>query len=111
MIELKKDALAVLNCKVYPLTADKKVALRKWLDEELCKGYITESKSPYASPFFFIKKKDGKLHPVQDYQKLNDNMIRNAYPLPLIPNLIYQVKDAWVFTKFDVCWGYNNIHI
>ena len=60
-IDLKPNAPSSLNCKIYPLTTQEKEALRKWLDEELKKGYITKSKSPYASPFFFIKKKDGKL--------------------------------------------------
>ena len=85
--------------------------MRKWLDEELKKGYIEKTKSPYASPFFFIKKKDGKLRPVQDYRKLNEHTIRDTYPLPLIPDLLQQIGDAWVFTKFDVRWGYNNIRI
>src|SRR6266571_5559234 len=40
----------------------------KFIKEQLEKGYIRPSKSPYSSPFFFIKKKDGKLHPVQDYR-------------------------------------------
>ena len=66
-IDLKPDAPSSLNCKIYPLMTQEKTALRKWLDKELRKGYITKSKSPYASPFFFIKKKDGKLRPVQDY--------------------------------------------
>jgi len=55
---------------------------------ELNKGYIQVSKSPYASPFFFIRKKDRKLRPVQDYQKINALMVHNQYPLPLISNLI-----------------------
>ena len=38
-------------------------------------------------------------------------MIRDTYPLPLIPDLIQQIEDAWVFTKFDVRWGYNIIRI
>ena len=47
------------------------------------------SKSPMASPFFFVGKKDGsKLHPVQDYQKLNDITIKNQIPLFLIPELL-----------------------
>ena len=33
------------------------------------------------------------------------------YSLPLIPELITQVRDAWVYTKFDIRWGYNNICI
>jgi len=86
-------------------------ALVAFLDEQLKKGYIRPSKSPYASPFFFIKKKDGKLHPVQDYRKLNEHTICNQYPLLFIPDLISQVQDAHIFTKFDVRWGYNNIRI
>ena len=42
-------------------------ALKKFITEQLEKGYIRKLKSPYASAFFFIKKKDGKLHPIQDY--------------------------------------------
>jgi len=36
-------------------------SLQEFIKEQLEKGYIRPSKSPYASPFFFIKKKDGKL--------------------------------------------------
>ena len=100
-----------IDCKVYPTTLTEDEALRKFIQEQLEKGYISKSKSPYALPFFFIKKKDGKLRPVQDYRKLNEYMIKNKYPLPLIPDLITQVKDAWIFTKFDIRWGYNNVHI
>ena len=110
-IDLKPDAPDTINCKIYPTTPTEDIALRKFLDEQLAKGYIRPSKSPYASPFFFIKKNDGKLRPVQDYRRLNQHTIRNQYPLPLIPNLIAQAQDAHVFTKFDIRWGYNNVRI
>ena len=110
-IELKEGAPKAIDCKVYPTTLTEDEALRKFIQEQLEKGYISKSKSPYVSPFFFIKKKDGKLCPVQDYRKLNEYTIKNKYPLPLIPDLIAQVKDAWIFTKFDIRWGYNNVHI
>jgi hypothetical protein len=64
-----------------------------------------------ASPFFFIKKKDGKLRPCQDYQYLNDWTVKNAYPLPLISKIMEKIKGAKFFTKFNVRWGYNNIRI
>ena len=64
-----------------------------------------------ASPFFFIDKKDGKLRPVQDYWKLNEITVKNTAPLPLIPSLIDKLCGARYFTKLDVQWGYNNIHI
>ncbi|SJL13532.1 uncharacterized protein ARMOST_16976 [Armillaria ostoyae] len=85
--------------------------LPKLQDENLESGRIRESKSLFASPFFFIKKKDGSLCPVQDYRKLNEMTIKNQYLLPLISELIDKLQGAKYFTKLDVCWGYNNIRI
>ena len=50
---------------------------------------------------------------VQDYRKLNAVTVKNAYPLPLIPDIFNKVSEAKAkyFTKLDVCWGYNNIQI
>jgi hypothetical protein len=97
--------------KVYALTQPEQEALVTFLQEHLDKGYITESKSQFAAPFFFVKKKDRKLRPVQDYQKLNEWTRQNATPLPHIPKLIARVQGASLFTKFDIRWGYNNIWI
>jgi len=55
------------NCKVYPLSLNKQTELDAFLQENLCSGCICPSKSPMASPIFFIKKKDGSLWLVQDY--------------------------------------------
>ena len=49
------------NCKVYPLSLNKKPELDAFLQENLKSGCIQPSKSPMASPIFFIKKKDGSL--------------------------------------------------
>ena len=111
MIDLKPGAPSTLPGKVYSLTQSEQQALQEFVKEHLAKGYIRPSKSPYAAPFFFIKKKDGKLQPVQDYHKVNEWTIRNRYPLPLIPELINRVKGATLFSKFDVRWGYNNVRI
>ena len=110
-IELKEGAPEAINCKVIPTTMEEDEALKKFIKEQMEKGYIWKSKSPYTSAFFFIKKKDGKLRPIQDYQKLNQYTVRDKYPLPLIPELISQVKDANIFSKFDIHWGYNNVRI
>jgi hypothetical protein len=68
-------------------------------------------KSSMASPFFFVDKKDGKLRPVQDYRKLNEITVKNAAPLPLIPDLIDKLRGAQYFTKLNIRWGYNSIRI
>jgi hypothetical protein len=110
-IEFKPGAPDAIECKIYPMTRVEDEALDVFIDEQLEKGYICPSKSQYASSFFFIKKKDGKLRPVQDYRKVNAWMVRNQYPLPLIGDLIRDLGGAVVFTKFDIRQGYNNIRI
>jgi len=66
-----------------------------------------------ASPVFFINKKDGSLCLVQDYCKLNDITVKNAYPFPLVPDILNKIAsaNAKYFTKLDVRWEYNNVCI
>jgi hypothetical protein len=96
---------------MYNLTPEEQTELDKFLKEILEKGYIRPSQSPMASPFFFVGKKDPGLRPCQDYRYLNEHTIKNAYPLPLISELLDKLKGARQFTKLDVWWGYNNIRI
>jgi len=63
-----------------------------------------------ASPFF-IGKKDGSFRHCQDYQHLNNETIKNAYPLPFISELMDLLYRARYFTKLDIYLGYNNIWI
>jgi len=60
---------------------------------------------------FFIKKKDGSLRLVQDYYAPNTVTVKNRYLLPLISELVSQLRRAKYFTKLDVCWGFNNVRI
>ena len=61
--------------------------------------------------FFFIKKKNRKLWPVQDYRPVNMWTVRNKYPLPLIPQQTDCLRGCTLFTKFDIRWGYNVVWI
>ena len=74
VITLKEGAPPTLKCKVYPQTAAEEEATQTFINEHLEKGYIKESNSPYVSPFFFQKKKDGT--------------IQDKYPLPLISTIL-----------------------
>jgi len=38
-------------------------------------------------------------------------MIKNKYPLLLIPQLVDHLRGCSLYTKFDIRWGYNNVHI
>ena len=110
-IDLEPDAVLHWKIKSYPMSPGEQEELNKFLKEHVAKGYLVPSKSPMASPVFFIKKKDSKLQLVQDYQQLNKITIKNRYPLPLAADIINRLTKAKYFTKFDVRWGYHNIRI
>ena len=59
--------------KIYLLSPNEKKATEDFLEENLATETICPSNSPQASPFFFVKKKDGKLRPCQDYRYLNEH--------------------------------------
>ena len=100
-----------VDCKTYNLTTAKQKELDNFLEENLSTGHIQPSKSQFTSAFFFVKKKDSKLCPIQDYRKLNDITVKNQYPLPLISKLIDKLKNAKFYTKLNIWWRYNNIRM
>ena len=104
-----EEAPRELNAKAYAMTIKEEEALNQWLDEQLKAGLIVEFKSRYAAPSFYIQKKDGSLRLVQDYRKLNQVMIKDKTPLPLIGEVIDKLKEAKYFNKLDLIWGYNNV--
>ena len=110
-INLTDEVPKELNAKAYTMTIKGEEALNQWLDEQLKTGLIVESKSRYATPYFYIPKKDGSLHLVQYYQRLNQVIIKDKTPLLLIGKVIDKLKEAKYFNKLDFIQGYNNVHI
>jgi len=110
-IELLPGAPTTLPRRLLPLTQAEIEEASKFVQEHLARNTIRPSWSPYAANFFFVKKKDGKLCPVQDYQPLNKWTKWNCNVSPLIPSVIDRLAGCTLFTKFNVWWGYNNIQI
>ena len=88
--------------KVYSLNATEQEKLNKFLEEHLKSGQIRSFKLPCTVSFFFVKKKNRSLWLVQDYWQLNEAMIKNKYPLPLIQELINKVQRTQYFSKLNI---------
>jgi len=108
-INLTDEAPRELNAKAYVITLKEEEALNQWLDEQLKAGLIVKSKSRYATPYFYIPKKDGSLQLVQDYRKLNQVTIKDKTSLLLIREVMDKLKEAKYFNKLDLIWEYNNV--
>src|SRR6266705_433489 len=102
-IQLKGDAPAVINCKVYPLTKDVCITLQKFLAMEIELGRIKEGPSPYTLPVYFINKKDSaEKHIIMDYREVNKWMVRDNNPLPNIREALECLQEKGLFSKFDI---------
>ena len=97
--------------RIYPLSKNKREEVQNFVEDQLRKGYIRPSKSPQISSVFFVGKKDGSKWMVMDYHNLNDQTVKNNYPLLLITDLIDSMGGKRVFMEMDLQWGFNNVRI
>ena len=88
--------------KLYNITLKEQEALDLFLEENLCSGQIRPSKSEWGAPFFFVKKKDGKLRPVQDYRKLNAQTKHDHHSLPRIEEQLNKLRNTNWYSKLDI---------
>ena len=96
---------------LYRMTLDELEAMKKYLDENLAKGFIVPSNAAFAAPVLFVKKPNGSLRFCIDYRKLNSMTITDQYPLPLIDEILAQITKAKIFTKLDIRQAFHRIRI
>ena len=110
-IELKPGT-ELKHHKAYHLGPRQDEALKEYIAENEPKGFIRKSQSPAAFPILFVPKKGTtKLRLVVDYRRLNDDTIKNRYPLPLIKEMKDRLAGAKWFTRLDLPWGFGHIRV
>ncbi|WVZ51730.1 hypothetical protein U9M48_002845 [Paspalum notatum var. saurae] len=94
------------------MAPDELKELKTQLQEQLDKGFILPSSSPWGCPTLFVEKKDqGGKRLCVDYRPLNAVTVKNKYPLPHIDILSDQHGGATVFSKIDLRSGYHQIKV
>ena len=87
----------------------------QWIRDMLANGHIKHSQSEYAAPHFYVDKPDsattGEYRAVTDYRLLNDQTVKNRYPLPRADQLFDKLARAKYFSKIDLRTGFYQILI
>ena len=107
-IKLKKEFVPRKE-KIYFLFRKEREEVYEFIDKQLRKDYIRSLKSSQIASVFFVEKKNGKKHIVQNYRYLNKWTVKNNYPLSLILDIVENMSTKKVVTKLDLQQGYNNI--
>ncbi|KAL0410911.1 UNVERIFIED_CONTAM: Retrovirus-related Pol polyprotein from transposon [Sesamum latifolium] len=94
--------VAPISIAPYKMASVELQELKKQLEELLEKGFIQPSTSPWGAPVLFVKKKDDSMRLCVDYRQLNRVTVKNKYPLPMIDDLLDQLKGATTFSKIDL---------
>lgn len=95
--------------KPFGLSRNEMMALKAYIDEELRKGFIRRSSSPYAAPVLVVRKPGGGLRICIDYRQLNALTIKNRNAPPKIRDTLARLNRVRVFSKFDVIAAFNRV--
>jgi Reverse transcriptase (RNA-dependent DNA polymerase)/RNase H-like domain found in reverse transcriptase/Integrase zinc binding domain/Integrase core domain/Chromo (CHRromatin Organisation MOdifier) domain/Retroviral aspartyl protease len=96
---------------LYNQSVEELLAVKKYLNENLKKGFIVDSQAPFASPTLFVKKANGSLRFCVDFRKLNSLTRKDRYPLPLMDETFARLSKAKKFTKLDIRQAFHRIRM
>jgi len=107
-IELTSDSTSS-RCWAYQMSFLKLLKVKKYLNENLSKKFITSSQTFYSSFVLFALKANKDLHFCMNYHKLNVTFKRNRYSLSLINEIIDKIADCKHLTRVNIISAFNKL--
>ena len=106
-----------INLRPYRLPISQRQMVSDTIDDLLKAGIIRRSFSPWNFPIIVVEKKPDALGNPQrgrvcvDYRLLNSKLIIQHFPLPLIDDLLAELKGTTYFTTLDLRAGFHQIKL
>jgi len=109
-IELISDSM-LFHCRVYQMFFVKLLKVKKYLNENLSKKFITSSQIFYFFLILFALKANEDLRFCVNYQKLNVIFKRNRYSLSLINEIIDKIVNCKHLTRLNIISAFNKLRM
>lgn len=97
--------------RAYRMPMAKRMAVDNMITELLDNGIIRPSVSSFASPALLVKKSNGEDRLCIDYRELNNVTVKQAFPMPIIEELLESVAGYRFFTTLDLMAGYHQVMV
>jgi len=107
-IELE-DENQLSRSQLYFMSSYKLQKIKKYLEENLKKKFITLSKALFASSILFVEKKDDSLCFCMNYRKLNALIKRDHYSIFLIDEVLARIQDSKYLIRLDIIIMFNKL--
>jgi hypothetical protein len=75
----------------------------------LHQGVIQPSSSAFLMPVLLMKKQDGSWHFCIDYRVLNSKTVKDKFPIPVVEELLNELRCTTFFTKLNLWSGYHQV--
>ncbi len=109
-IELEDESQS-FKSRLYFMSSHKLQKIKKYLEENLKKKFITFSKAFFASLILFVKKKNDSLCFCINYWKLNALIKRNRYSILLIDEVLAWIQDSKYLTWLNIIAAFNKLRM
>jgi len=109
-IELINDSTSSC-CRVYWMFSVKLLKVKKYLNENLSKKFITSSQTLYFFFVLFVLKANENLQFCVNYWKLNVIFKRNRYFLSLIDEIIDKIVSCKHLTRLNIISAFNKLQM
>jgi hypothetical protein len=86
-----------------------KAELEQHYDTMLQQGVIGPSCSAFSVPVLLVKKADNSGQFCVNYRALNVQMVKDKFPIPVVEELLDELRAATFLTKLDLRSGYHQV--